>query len=99
MQTAVFNIRCKSLVRATTIVLASLVAALVFAGFPNIHPTLWLALPALAASYGTWETTRCLRNRWSFYHGGVLLLLYTDVLVVALILFLLLYPYAHWLQL
>ena len=98
MQIAVFNIRCKSLVRGTAVVLASLIGALVCAGFPDIHPTLWIVLPAAAATYGTWETSRCLRRQWSFYHGGVVLLLYTDVLVVAMILFLLLYPYMHWLQ-
>lgn len=95
---AVFNIRAKSLVRATVVVLASLVLAMVWAGFPDIHGSLLLVLPACTATYGTWETTRCLRRRWSFYHGGVMLLLYTDVLVLALIVFLLLYPYAHWLQ-
>jgi hypothetical protein len=42
--------------------------------------------------------TRCLQRRWSFYHGGVLLLLYADVLVLALVVFLMLYPYAKWLQ-
>ena len=47
---------------------------------------------------GTWETTRCLQRKWSFYHGGVLLLLYADVLVLALVVFLMLYPYAKWMQ-
>jgi len=98
MQYAVFNIRARSLLRGTALVLLSLVLALLCAGFPDIHPSPWILLPACAALYGTWETTRCLRRRWSFYHGGVMLLLYADVLVVALILFLLLYPYAHWLQ-
>lgn len=98
MQLAVFNIRCKSLLRATLIVVASVVLALVFSGFPDTHPSLTLLVPAFAAAFGTWETTRCLRQRWSFYHGGVLLLLYADVLALALILFLLLYPYAQWLQ-
>ncbi len=98
MQFAVFNIRCKSLLRGTLLVVASVVLALVLSGFPDIHPSLALLLPAIAAVYGTWETTRCLRQRWSFYHGGVMLLLYADVLALALILFLLLYPYAQWLQ-
>ncbi|MGC2637026.1 MAG: permease [Acidobacteriaceae bacterium] len=98
MYNAVFNIRSRSLVRGTVVVLISLILALRWAGFPNFHPSLLLILPTLAAVYGTWETTRCLRRRWSLYHGGVLLLLYTDVLALALIVFLLLYPYAHWLQ-
>jgi hypothetical protein len=98
MQYAVFNIRARSLLRGTVVVLASLILALICAGFPDIHPTPWMILPACAAVYGTWETTRCLRPRWSLYHGGVMLLLYTDILALALILFLLLYPYARWLQ-
>lgn len=98
MQYAVFNIRARSLLRGTALVLVSLVLALVWAGFPDIHPSLWILLPAIATIYGTWETTRCLRRRWSFYHGGVMLLLYADILVLAMILFLLFYPYAKWLQ-
>jgi hypothetical protein len=98
MHSAVFNIRARSLLRGTVLVIGSLIVACLCAGFPDIHPSPWIILPALAALYGTWETTRCLRPRWSFYHGGVMLLLYTDVLVVALILFLLLYPYARWIQ-
>jgi hypothetical protein len=78
-------------------VLGSLVLALVWSGFPVSRPTPKLILPALLALYGTWETARCLQLRWSFYHGGVLLLLYADVIAVAMILFLLLYPYAGWL--
>ncbi len=54
-------------------------------------------LPTLAALFGTWDTTRCLRARWSLYHGAVLLLLYMDVMALAMILFFLLYPYAGWL--
>jgi hypothetical protein len=98
MQHAVFHIRSHSLLRGTAIVLASLIAALAGSGFPDLHPSAWMVLPALAALYGTWETTRCLRRHWSFYHIGVMLLLYTDILVLALIFFLLLYPYALWLQ-
>jgi hypothetical protein len=98
MQYAVFNIRARSLLRGTVLVIGSVVLALVWAGFPNVHASLLLIVPVFLAAYGTWETSRCLRPRWSFYHGGVLLLLYADVLALALIVFLLLYPYAHWLQ-
>jgi len=95
---SVFNIRAKSLVRGTLLVLGSLILALVSAGFPDIHTSWWMVVPTLGSLYGTWETGRCLRRRWDFYHGGVMLLLYTDVLVVALVLFLFLYPWARWLQ-
>lgn len=98
MPYAFFHVRSRSLLRGTILVLASLVLAIYWAGFPDLHASLLTAIPALVAAYGTWETTRCLRSRWSFYHGSVLLLLYADVLVLALIIFLLLYPYARWLQ-
>jgi hypothetical protein len=67
-------------------------------GFPNPQPSLKLLVPALLALYGTYDTARCLRLRWSFYHGGVLLLLYTDIMALTMIFFLLLYPYADWIQ-
>lgn len=98
MQYAVFNIRARSLLRGTLLVIGSLILALVLAGFPDIHPSALLVLPAMAAIYGTWETSRCMHRRWDFYHGGVLLLLYADILVLAMILFLLFYPYMRWLQ-
>jgi hypothetical protein len=34
-----------------------------------------------------------MRKRWSFYHGGVLLCLYMDLMAICLILFFLFYPY------
>ena len=98
MHPAVFHIRCRSLVRGTLLVLASLGASLIFSGFPQVHTAWPLVFAALAALWGTWETSRCLRLRWSFYHGGVLLLLYMDVTALTMILFLLLYPYAQWIQ-
>jgi len=55
-------------------------------------------LPAFFALYGTYDTSRWLRLRWNFYHGGVLLLLYMDVMALAMIFFLLLYPYEGWIQ-
>jgi hypothetical protein len=97
MRLAVFNLRAKSLVRGSALVLGSLLLSFLWSGFPEDRPTLKLILPACVALYGTWETLRCLRLRWSFYHGGVLLLLYMDIMALAMIFFLLLYPYGGWL--
>jgi hypothetical protein len=98
MPYAFFNFRSRSLLRGTLIVLGSLAAAFVLSGFPHAHPAWTIVFPALAALWGTYETLRCLRLRWSFYHGGVLLLLYMDVMALSMIFFLLLYPYAGWLE-
>lgn len=98
MQYAVFNIKCRSLIRGTTLVIGSVILALVLGGFPDIRPSPFMILPAALTGWGTWETIRCLRRRWSLYHGGVMLLLYADILALALVVFLLLYPYAQWLQ-
>jgi hypothetical protein len=98
MPPAFFNLRARSLLRGTILVLGSLVLALVLSDFPNAKPSLRLILPAFFALYGTYDTSRCLRLRWNFYHGGVLLLLYMDVMALAMIFFLLLYPYEGWIQ-
>lgn len=94
---AVFDIRSRSLLRGTGLVLLSLLVSFRLAHFPQARPTLWLMIPAFVALLGTWDTTRCLRIRWSWYHGGVLLFLYMDILALSMIFFLLLYPYAGWL--
>jgi hypothetical protein len=98
MRPAFLNLHVRSLFRGTTMVLASLGAAFFFSGFPHVHTDWPLAFAALGALWGTYETLRCLRLKWSFYHGGVMLLLYMDVMALTMIFFLLLYPYADWLQ-
>ncbi|HEV2463554.1 MAG TPA: permease, partial [Acidobacteriaceae bacterium] len=75
MFSAVFNIRTRSLVRGTALVLISLGAALLFSGFPQVHTAWPIMFAAFAALWGMVETSRCLRLRWSFYHGGVVVLL------------------------
>lgn len=91
------NLRKKSLLRGTCLVLGSLALAFYWAGYPEAHPEPRLILPAVAAFAGTIDTGRCLRLKWSFYHAGVMLLLYMDIMALVMILFLLLYPYDGWL--
>lgn len=98
MPYAFFNFRARSLVRGTVMVLAGLIGAMFLSGFPHAHPAWTVIFPALVALWGTYETLRCLRLHWSFYHGGVLLLLYMDIMALSMIFFLLLYPYAGWLE-
>ncbi len=72
--------------------------ALVLADFPANRANPWLVLPLLTAVVGTVDTARNMRQRWSWYHGGVLLCLYADLMVLSMIGFFLLYPYATWLS-
>jgi len=93
----ILDLRQKSLLRGTLLVLGSLVLAILWSGYPEDRPTPGLILPLVLAFGGTLDTMRCLRLRWSFYHGGVILLLYMDIMALAMILFLLFYPYGGWL--
>ena len=98
MPPSLLNPRKRSLLRGILLVLISLFASIQLSGFPQIHRTPILILPTLAAAVGTVDTVRCMQRRWSFYHGGVLLLIYMDLMALCMILFLFLYPYALWLS-
>ena len=70
-------------------------ASLRLGGFPNIddlHSTRWQILPMLAALTAMVETVRCMHRRWTLYQAGVLILLYTDVMILGLAVFLFFYP-------
>jgi hypothetical protein len=91
----IFRLRQKSLVRGIVLSLSSFLASLLLAGFPhieNLHGSHWQILALLAAAWGMGETGRCLRGKWSLYHAGVLILLYSDLMILTLIVFLVAYP-------
>ena len=90
----IFNLRRCSLLRGNLLVLLSLAAAFRLSDFPHNRATLLLVFPAAFSIAGTVDTARCMRRRWSFYHGGVLLCIYMDLMAVAMILVFLLYPEA-----
>jgi len=88
-------LRQKSLLRAILLSLGAFAASLRLAGFPNIdnlHGSHWQFLALLVAAWGMAETARCLRREWSLYHAGVLILLYTDLMILAGIVVLLAVP-------
>ena len=91
---SLLNLRARSLLRGSLLVIASFPAAMLLAHFPENHPNPLLVLPALAATAGLVDHVRCMRSRWSWYHGGVLLCIYADLMVLSMILFFLIYPYA-----
>lgn len=91
----IFRLRHRSLVRGILLSLGAFAASLRLAGFPDIralHGSRWQILVAFVAAWGMVETARCLRRKWSLYHAGVLLLLYSDLMILALVLFLCIYP-------
>lgn len=90
-----FRIRQKSLARAVLLSLGAFAASLRLAGFPyidNLHGSRWQFLALLVAAWGMAETARCLQRQWSFYHAGVMLLLYADLMILAGIVVLLAVP-------
>ena len=90
----IFQLHNKSLMRGTVLALGSLWASFRLSGFPEVHICLWLIVPLLVVCAATWDTARCLQKRWSFYHGGVILLLYVDLMILLMISFLLLAPFS-----
>jgi hypothetical protein len=90
----ILNPRNRSLLRGGLLVLLSLAITLLLSDFPNNRANPFIALPVLAATAGTIDHLRCMRTKWSWYHGGVVLLIYMDLMAISMILFLLLYPYA-----
>ncbi len=84
--------RQHSLVRANLLVFFSLLLAFRLSDFPHNRGTIWMIVPLLVAFTGTADTLRCMRSRWNWYHGGVILCAYMDLMVVCLILFFLIYP-------
>lgn len=83
---SIFRLRQKSLVRAILLSVGAFAASLRLAGFPrieNIHASHWQILALLVAAWGMAETARCLQRKWSLYHAGVLILLYTDLMILA----------------
>ena len=96
MLPALLNPRHRSLLRGNAVVLASLALATWLSGAPHLRAAPLLVLPLLGCILGTTDTVRCIQRRWSFYHGGVLLCIYMDLMAVTLVLFFLLYPYFLW---
>ena len=84
-----FDLKQRSFARGLLLSLGAFFASLALAGFPRIeklHGTHWQIAVVPFACWGLVETARCLRQRWSLYHAGVLILLYTELMVLAMVL-------------
>jgi hypothetical protein len=81
-----FRLREPSLTRGLLLALGAFFASLRAAGFPyieNLHGSHWQIAIVPFACWGMVETARCLGRRWSLYHAGVLILLYTELMILA----------------
>lgn len=91
-RSTIFQLRQKSLLRGILLALGAFAASLRLAGFPrieNLRGSPWQGLAVLVAAWAMVETARCLdRRKWSLYHAGVLILLYADVMILAMTIFL-----------
>lgn len=95
MTPAILNPRLHSLLRASTLVLGSLAIAIPISHYPHIQRAPLLVFPLLIALAGTADTVRCIQRRWSFYHAGVMLFVYMDMMTLMLLMFFLVYPYCY----
>ena len=84
--------RRRSLLRANLVVLLSLLLSFRMSNFPHNRLNPWIVIPLVAAMAGTADTLRNMRTRWNWYHGGVILCAYMNLMCVCLILFFLVYP-------
>jgi hypothetical protein len=83
----------RSLARGSLLAFGGVPLALWWSGFPEQRASPLLIFPVLLALVGIFDTARCMRKQWNFYHAGVLLLLYADLMALCLLMFILLYPY------
>jgi hypothetical protein len=84
----IFRLRQKSLARGILLSVGAFAVSLRLAGFPHIEQlngSRWQLAALVTAVWGMAETARCLQRKWSFYHAGVLILLYADLIILALI--------------
>jgi hypothetical protein len=91
---SIFRLRSKSLLRGALLSLIALAASLRLEGFPDaghLRASPWQILIVPLACWGMLETARCLSRKWSLYHAGILILLYAELMILALALFFCLY--------
>ncbi len=85
---SILRLRQRSLARGILLSVGAFMASLRLAGFPyidDLHGSRWQIVALLVGAWGMGETARCLRPKWSLYHAGVLILLYTDLMILTAI--------------
>jgi hypothetical protein len=94
-RTSIFRLRQRSLLRGIILCVAAFLISLRLSGFPDVnalHLTHWQIVPVLMACWSIEETIRCADRTWSLYYAGVLILLYSEVMILGMAVFLFFYP-------
>jgi hypothetical protein len=86
-RTTFFNLRKPSLLRGCILPLLAMGFSLAVTGFPEPHPSPWLLGTAALAAWGAVECFLSLQKKWSLLHAGILLLFYTNLMILATIVF------------
>jgi hypothetical protein len=92
---SIVRLKEKSLIRGVGLCLSALVASLRLAGFPRIedlHGSQWQIALIPVVCWGMVDTFRCIGKKWSMYHAGVLILLYSELMILAAVVSLWIYP-------
>jgi Na+/H+-dicarboxylate symporter len=82
---SIFRLKQKSLVRGVGLCLGAFAGSLHLAGFPRIedlHGSPWQMAMIPIVCWGMVDTFRCLEKKWSLYHAGVLIMLYTELMIL-----------------
>lgn len=88
------RLRQRSLARGALLALGSLAASLRLAGFPHenaLRGSNWQFLLAIVTFCAMGDTFRCLGRKLNLYYAGGLILLYAELMILALELFLWIY--------
>ena len=92
---SIFRLRQKSLLRGVGLCLIAFAASLRLAGFPRIEDlqrSPWQIVLIPVVCWGMVDTFRCLGKKWSLHHAGVLIMLYSELMILAAVVTLWIYP-------
>jgi len=90
LRKSLFRLRQPSLARGVLLALGALAVSLRLAGFPFVdgpRASVWQILMAPVVGWSMIETLRCMGRGWTLYCAGVLILLYSELMILGLVLF------------
>jgi hypothetical protein len=71
------------------------VLSLRLGGFPDVtalHLSHWQIVPVLMSCWSMVETIRCADRQWNLHYAAVLIMLYSELMILAMAVFLFFYP-------